>query len=233
MAHQSGPSPARAHRATTHNNVAADGASVTAAPAVAAIARRRDAAQTRRLLLDAARRRFADDGYAATTVRDIAADAGVNVALINRYFVSKEGLFQACLIAGTEDLRAAVGEVSCLAHVPAVIARQITGAARPSQASQMLRLLLRSSGDERAEEIRIDTLRFESERLAILAGWSPQRPDEQDLELRAQLLLCACVGIAVLRDSPGLEPLASASEQRLTSPLADLLGALLRAPGAS
>ena len=50
----------------------------------------RDAANTRRLLLSSARRRFAQDGYSATRVRDIAADAGVNVALINRYFSSKE-----------------------------------------------------------------------------------------------------------------------------------------------
>src|SRR5687768_16792368 len=58
---------------------------------------RRDAARTRRRLLEAARRRFARDGYATSTVRDIADDAGVNVALISRYFTSKEGLFEACL----------------------------------------------------------------------------------------------------------------------------------------
>ena len=66
--------------------------------------RRRDAASTRQLLLDAARRRFARDGYAATTVRDIADDAGVNVALISRYFDSKEGLFEACLAAAVDEL---------------------------------------------------------------------------------------------------------------------------------
>ena len=50
----------------------------------------RDAKATRRALVRAARRRFATDGYRATTVRQIASDVGVNVALINRYFVSKE-----------------------------------------------------------------------------------------------------------------------------------------------
>jgi len=39
-------------------------------------ARRRDSARTRKALLDAASRRFAQDGYSATTVRDIAEDAG-------------------------------------------------------------------------------------------------------------------------------------------------------------
>src|ERR1700744_3072446 len=59
--------------------------------------RHRDADETRQRLLQAARQRFAQDGYAATTVRDIAMEAGVNVALINRYFTSKEGLFEAYL----------------------------------------------------------------------------------------------------------------------------------------
>jgi AcrR family transcriptional regulator len=55
--------------------------------------RRRDAAATREAILAAATRRFATQGYAAAGVREIAADAGVTAALVNRYFVSKEGLF--------------------------------------------------------------------------------------------------------------------------------------------
>src|SRR5437868_7385898 len=55
--------------------------------------RSRNAAETRAALLAAARIRFARDGYEATNLRDIAADVGVNVALISRYFGSKEGLF--------------------------------------------------------------------------------------------------------------------------------------------
>src|SRR5438874_11891209 len=58
------------------------------------VIRSRNAAETRAALLAAARVRFARDGYEATNLRDIAADVGVNVALIPRYFGSKEGLFQ-------------------------------------------------------------------------------------------------------------------------------------------
>ena len=68
-------------------------------------ARRRDAGRTRRRLLDAARERFAADGFSSTTVRQVADDAGVDVALIKRYFGSKEGLFEACLAAAVDDLR--------------------------------------------------------------------------------------------------------------------------------
>ena len=42
---------------------------------------------------DAAVRLFAEQGYAATSVRDIAGSAGVDPALVIRHFGSKEGLF--------------------------------------------------------------------------------------------------------------------------------------------
>src|SRR3954466_3081506 len=64
----------------------------------------RDAQNTRRALLRAAQRRFAVLGYDRTTTRDIARDAGVNLALIRRYFGGKEGLFQAVIAATPEVL---------------------------------------------------------------------------------------------------------------------------------
>lgn len=53
----------------------------------------RDAQATRERLVHAARQAFAERGFERTTVRKIAADAGVNPALINRYFGGKEQLF--------------------------------------------------------------------------------------------------------------------------------------------
>lgn len=45
-------------------------------------------------ILESAIKLFGSKGFEGTSVRDIAADAGVNVALINYYFVSKEKLFE-------------------------------------------------------------------------------------------------------------------------------------------
>src|ERR1700754_5126920 len=67
--------------------------------------RPRDAEATRQALLRAAQRRFGVLGYDRTTTRDVATDAGVNQALINRYFGGKEGLFHAVL-AETPELLA-------------------------------------------------------------------------------------------------------------------------------
>jgi AcrR family transcriptional regulator len=55
--------------------------------------RPRNAAQTRADILAAARRMFAAEGYERTTLRAIAADVGVDAALVIRYFGSKQDLF--------------------------------------------------------------------------------------------------------------------------------------------
>lgn len=55
---------------------------------------RRPAGQdTRTALLEAAREAFAEAGYDGATVRDIATRAGVDAAMVNHWFGSKEGLF--------------------------------------------------------------------------------------------------------------------------------------------
>ncbi|MGO1671886.1 MAG: TetR/AcrR family transcriptional regulator [Sphingobacterium sp.] len=49
---------------------------------------------TEERIIDAARQVFIQKGYSATRTRDIADKAGINLALLNYYFRSKEKLFQ-------------------------------------------------------------------------------------------------------------------------------------------
>ena len=49
--------------------------------------------RTREAILDAARRSFGAHGYDGTTIRGIAADAGVNPALVHHFYGTKESLF--------------------------------------------------------------------------------------------------------------------------------------------
>ncbi len=58
--------------------------------------------QTRQRIVDAARERFTRDGYERATVRAIAAEAGVDVAMVYYFFGSKEGLFSASALTGPE-----------------------------------------------------------------------------------------------------------------------------------
>jgi AcrR family transcriptional regulator len=53
---------------------------------------------TRRAILDAARAAFAARGYEQTTIRAVAAQAGVDASMVMRYFGSKAGLFTAAVI---------------------------------------------------------------------------------------------------------------------------------------
>lgn len=64
---------------------------------VAARGPRTDGASTRALILQATRRRLIEQGYANLSVRDIAADAGVNHALIGYHFQGKQQLVLAVL----------------------------------------------------------------------------------------------------------------------------------------
>ncbi|HYD98571.1 MAG TPA: helix-turn-helix domain-containing protein [Alphaproteobacteria bacterium] len=62
-----------------------------------AAVRRRDRAATREALLCAGRGVFAERGYDAATTREVAARAGCNEQLIQRYFGGKSGLLLAIL----------------------------------------------------------------------------------------------------------------------------------------
>lgn len=52
---------------------------------------------TKEAILAAARRRFGDHGYDGATIRRIAADAGVDAALVHHFFGTKEQLFAAAM----------------------------------------------------------------------------------------------------------------------------------------
>lgn len=49
---------------------------------------------TEQKIIDAARKLFTQKGFSATRTRDIAEEAGINLALLNYYFRSKQNLFQ-------------------------------------------------------------------------------------------------------------------------------------------
>jgi AcrR family transcriptional regulator len=56
---------------------------------------RRSSTETKAVILAAARGRFGSAGFQATTIRGIAADAGVDPAMVMRYYGNKDKLFAA------------------------------------------------------------------------------------------------------------------------------------------
>ena len=193
----------------------------------------RDSAATRRSLVRAARRRFATDGYRATTVRQIAADAGVNVALINRYFDSKEGLFEACMLRTSDELDTDTDTAARprATDIDQVIERMIDHLVAGPDGDDPLQLLLllRSSGDEGADEVRRRTLERFAEGIARVTGWHPKQVDAEPFLLRAELAISLLLGAIMLRtSSAAVQPLAAAGQAELAGPLRDALRALLK-----
>lgn len=175
--------------------------------------RRRDAAATRQLLLDAAIELFAERGYDRTTVRDIATRAGVNQALLFRYFGSKEALFAAATAGHTlRDVEPGQLLAEMLDHLLAPTTSD--------RRDQVLTALLRTLGtDDEAAKIRRRLTADYVDTLATLT-------DQPDADLRAELVLAWVFGISFMRGVAATPPLAIAdpdSIRRLVLPAARVL----------
>jgi len=68
--------------------------------------------EARAKIMAAAEELFAARGYAGTPIRDIAAAAGVNGAMIHYYFGNKEGLYRSILETAATEVRALLKEAA-------------------------------------------------------------------------------------------------------------------------
>ena len=69
-------------------------------------------------ILEVAERVFADNGYQATSMDDIAAQVGLSKPMLYEYFGSKEGLLLACLRRAKAELLAATSQAAANASSP-------------------------------------------------------------------------------------------------------------------
>lgn len=101
------------------------------------------APESRTVILDAAEARFAVQGFDATTIKEIAGDAGVNSALLYYYFADKDALYGAAVSRligrlATEMAQSFTG----LDSVPETIRRFVAGQGRMLEAEPHFRKLL-------------------------------------------------------------------------------------------
>lgn len=76
-------------------------------------------AEREQQVLDIAHARFAADGYAAVTMDEVAAEAGVTKPLLYAYFGNKERLYLACMERAGDAMLATVSEAVGAASGPA------------------------------------------------------------------------------------------------------------------
>lgn len=176
-------------------------------------------AATRRAILDAARSAFAARGYEQTTIRAVAAAAGIDASMVMRYYGSKAGLFAA---AATADL-----EVPDLRAVPPgrrgeALVRHFVERWEDTARDDELILLLRTAVTSEAVAAQLQDVltRLLTEPIAALYGTvvdgpagdertSDGRPAERAAAERAAFIAAQLLGLALCRYILRLEPLAS------------------------
>lgn len=165
-------------------------------PAPRNIHRVRDAETTAAAILSAARERFAADGYDRATIRAIAADAGIDPALVMRYFGNKAQLFAK---AAEFDLR-----LPDLSQLPAeqrgeVIAGHLFD--RWDSDGTLVALIRAATTNEAAAD-RMRSI-FAEQLMPVVAGVCG---DRGEASLRAGLLASQALGFVLCRRVLQLPP---------------------------
>jgi AcrR family transcriptional regulator len=187
--------------------------------------RRPGAPDTRAAILAAARERFAEAGFGATSIRSVAADAGVDPALVHHYFGTKRDLFVASL-ALPVDPRQALAPVLAQGPDGAGEAMLRTFLAVWDDPERRLPLLAaaRSMLDPSGYRLFQDGF--------LTAVLVPVLTDlgVDEVERRAPLLASQVVGLILLRYVLEVEPLASMPAQDVVSVVGPTLQRYLTGP---
>ena len=180
---------------------------------------RRNATATRERLLACARQRFLQESYETVALRNVAGDAGVDVALIGRYFGSKEELFRAVLRKEDADWRELAAAAGDLPNFLADLAA--SDDSKDAEHIENLLIMLRSAASPQAAAIVRSA--FTTDVLApfakVLTG--PQA------EARAAMALSILVGTTIVRTILKLENAYMCEGNVFRERLADLLSVAL------
>ncbi len=168
--------------------------------------------QSRQRIIDAARERFMRDGYERATVRAIAADAGVDVAMVYYFFDSKEGLFTASALTGPEHplhQLAALLDEGPEQVGPRLVRRFLEHWDAGAEFEPLLTLWRSAAIQPQARKVLHDSLAGPvANRVAAEFGVA-------DAELRVELVASHLAGLAFARYQLKIEPIASTSVEDL------------------
>ncbi|QER90084.1 TetR/AcrR family transcriptional regulator [Streptomyces tendae] len=181
-------------------------------------ARRSDV--TRRAILDAARERFAADGYERATIRAIAQHAKIDPSMVMRYYGNKEGLFAAAVAI---DLRL---------PDPASFPREEAGRVLVThfldtwEQNEVLTALLRVGVTNEAGAGRMRGI-FSDQLLPLALRVCP---DPEQAPARAALVSSQLLGLALTRYVLRFPPAAELHPEEITAWLAPTVQHYLTAP---
>ena len=171
---------------------------------------------TRARILDAAARLFAETGYERTTIRAIAAAAGVDAGLVMHYFGSKEDLFRAIVHAAPGAPPASTAQEATEELLARVTSSLTT---EPVQSLAVLRSML--TYPEAARAASEESVAYRARLAATIPG--------PGAELRAAMVTAMVLGVIVSRHMLKLEELAEATPEQVIELLRPCLRLLTRA----
>jgi len=181
--------------------------------------RRRDAAATRAAILAAARAQFARAGYEGAYLRDIAAEAGADAALINRYFGGKEGLFAQVLQGAIRSDKLFSGERAAFGrHVARVFADRL--GPQTETGLEAYSLILRAAVSQTTAPLLSTAV--EARFMGPIAAWL----GGEAAHVRARLISSIFIGLLVERLIRN-EPLPDAERGPFIERLAAILQSLV------
>ncbi len=175
-------------------------------------------------ILDAARAQFADAGFERTTIRSVAARAGIDPALVMQHYGSKEKLFAAAARWTSDHQRILTATSDKLAA--AALEDLLSKFEDPGDRDAAVALLRNCLTHPSATAVMRDEVMCE--RAAAVA----QALEGPEAELRASLFGACMIGLGMARYLIELEPLASASREDVQRLMEPVLQALVRPPPA-
>jgi AcrR family transcriptional regulator len=181
---------------------------------------------TRRRILDAAKARFASDGYEHATVRAIAADAQVDPGMVHDVFGRKDQLFAAAM-GGPDSPRAPVTELLAdgIDDLGVRLVRRFLEVWDATEHVEPLLALARSAHtEERSATMLREFIQHE------FAGPIVRHLDAPDAALRAGLVTTQLLGLTIARYAVRIDPIASADHDTLTAWLGPVVQDLLTGP---
>jgi AcrR family transcriptional regulator len=176
---------------------------------------------TRRTILEVARQGFATRGYEQTTIRAVAAQAGIDPSMVMRYFGSKAGLFAA---ASTTHLQ--VPDLRPIPHAERgeFMVRHFIERWEDSPSNDTLVILLRTAvtNDAVADQLHAQFENLVTRPIAELGGDQPER--------RGSLIGTQLLGLALCRYVLRLQPIASAAAADVINDIAPTVQFHLETP---
>lgn len=181
--------------------------------------------RTEAAILQGARELFAEAGFERTTIRAVAARAGIDPALVMQHYGNKEGLFAAAARWTSDHERIMSVDADGL---PAAAVADLLGKFEDADDREAAVALLRNclTHPSASRIMRDEVL---CDRAAAVAG----ALQGEDAELRAALFGACMMGLGLARYLLELEPLASASREDVHRLMEPVLRALVHPPGAA